>query len=461
MATEFSLLSLPDDDLPNVLSFLTLKDVLRMRLACAHFREVIFESTHHLWMDGDGEEQTTTNYGRDASAMSARRMRLLLSSFPKLRSLQLVGLRLAYQSLAQGSNGDSANPRYVCSLLQEADCAQNLERLELLAVSESQFGSGEWGAAAPPSYSLHTDIRLERLRKLTIEGCFVHREIPLVHSLLRASHQITHLNLTGCASLNDYDVEEGIMKPLASTLTHLNLSESGVQHPTIHSTIMNTLILRCCNGLRALNQESFCPSLDALDLSCCLEFNGEGMLDVDSGLANICPRLGTLNLSNCESLRFLRIKLHTTEKVDGFVGDGARGVTKSLSLGLSGPMASARLENIDLSNCVNLSNATINGPLKKINLGECLDLKVLSISSPALEMLDLSCLPLMLVSLSCQSLLRLNLAKCRQLESKCSIIKCESLESVDIRGATYMAPEFFHNPNRKCNLLIHSDKQQE
>ena len=447
------LLSLPDEHLTNILSCLTLKDDLRMRLVCAHFRKVIFESSHHLWMDS--EEETTSIDGRGI-IFSSRRMRLLLASFPKLRSLRLIGLRLVYESLIRGSNGAAASPRYICNLLQEAECAQNLTCLELLDVSESLTESGEWGVASPPSYSLHTDIQLEQLRKMTIEGYFTHRENPLVHSLLRSSHQITHLNLIGCSCFNDYDVEEAILRPLANTLVHLNLSSSGIQHPVIHSTILKTLILQRCINLCALNPESFCPSLDVLDLSTCPVFNGEGMLDIESGLAAFCPRLSTLNLSNCTGLRYMKIKFPTPANVKSSIGDAVHGVTSSQSLELSDPTVSARLEHIYLSKCVLLSNVTISCPLKRIDIGECMHLKVLSILSPDLEMLDVSRLPLMLVSLRCHSLLHLNLAWCRDLDSKHSIINCNALESVDIRGATYMTPEFFNDPDRKCNLSIRS-----
>jgi len=421
-----------------------------MRLVCAQLREIIFESTHHLWMDVDSEEESTSFNGRDSTSMSARRMRHMLATFPKLRSLRLFGLRLTYQALIQGRNGTAANPRYVCNLLQEAECAQHLECLELLAVSSSHTVSGEWGASAPPSYSIHTDIQLEQLRKLTVEGYFTHREHPLVQSLLRASHQITHLNITGCIHFNDYDLEEAIMKPLIGTLTHLNLTESRMQHPIIHSKILETLILRRCAGFYALDPESFCPSLDVLDISSCPLFNGEGMLDVESGLANICPRLRTLNMSNCKELAFIRIKTPISTKAEINVGDSGQKVSATPPLDiLSDSMVSSRLEDIDLSKCVNLSNASISCPLKRINLRECFQLKVLSISAPDLEVLDLSCLPLMLISLYCRSLVHLNLAKCRELDSKHSIIKCESLKSVDVREATYMTSEFFRNQSKK------------
>mmetsp|Transcript_19030 Transcript_19030/g.40141 ORF Transcript_19030/g.40141 Transcript_19030/m.40141 type:complete len:467 (-) Transcript_19030:331-1731(-) len=465
MAKRFSLLSsLPDEHLPHILSYLTLKDVLHMRLVCAHFRDIVFESSHHLWMDN----RNTHSRREDGSAnidmwgnhipLTSRRMRLLLSSFTKLRSLRLIGLRLVYHSLIEGINGTSASPRYICSLLQEAECAQNLERLELLNVSESQTESGEWGAAPPPSFSLHTDIRLKQLRKLTIEGDLAHTENPLAHSLLRASHQITHLNLIGCFRLHDYDVEEAIMKPLSNTLVHLNLSSSGIENPFINSLILKTLVLRSCPNLRGLDRRDShpnCPSLDILDLSFSPNFDGEGLLDTEYGLATFCPRLSTLRLSGCSELEYIKIKLPIPLK-ETIPINNAEHSAAFASMESPNPMESSRLENVDLSQCISLSNATISGPLKNINLGECMGLKVLSIASPHLEMLDLSRLPLHLLSLRCDSLRNLNLAWCRDLESKHSKIKCEALESVDIRGATYITPGFFHDASGKCNLSVRS-----
>jgi len=418
-----------------------------MRLVCAHFRDVTFDSTYHLWMDGEEEETSIdTNDGR-ADFMSARRMRLFLENFPNLRSLRVIGLRLVYQSLVRGRNGAAASPRYICSLLQEAECARNLECLEILDVSESQTENGEWGAASPPSYSLHTDIQLEQLRKLTITmGNTTNRENPLVHSLLRSSHQLTHLNLSGCSCFSDYHVEEAIVKPLVNTLTHLNLSGSAIQHPSIRSTILKTLILQRCINLSALNPDSSCPSLKVLDLSSCPAFNGEGLLDVESGLNDFCPRLSTLNLRNCTALRYLKIKLPLLTIARCSAGDE--------SVGLSNPAVSETLENIDLSMCVHLASVNIACPLKMINLGQCMHLKVLSISSPVLEMIDLSRLPLMLISIYCPSLVHLNLAWCGDLDSKRSIINCKALESVDIRGAVYMTPEFFNDAKRKSSLSI-------
>lgn len=455
MTTPFPpLLSLPDEQLPHVLSHLTLRDVLHLRRVCAHFRTVTFESAQHLWVD-DADRGTPAADGR-TSACSARRLRRLLAAFPALRALRLAGLRLARDA---GPEDDDGSPRVtpwsLCAALHGAACARRLRRLELCDVAEVDAVSGEWGAASPPSYGWHADVRLEQLRELTVRvSWYAGREHPLVQSLLRSSHRITHLNLVGCGCFQDYDVEEVIMKPLATTLLHLNLSLSGVRHPVIHSTILKTLILSRCHTLRALDPGSCCPSLDVLDLSSCPVFHGEGMLDVDSGLVGFCPRLRTLDLSNCTALTYLKIALPTSTKERRDGAANGRTLVSVQSSDRADPTAMARLEHIDLSKCVMLAHATVSCPARTVYLGKCLHLRVLSLASPRLETLDLSRLPLALLSLRCPALRRLSLAGCRDLESKRSIVACAALEAVDIRDAPYVTPAFFCDPDRTCHLSI-------
>lgn len=439
-----------------------------MRLLCAHFRDIIFESTHHLWMDDDNQDQGRegedgtelhNNVITTTTTTSARRLRLLLDHFPNLRSLRVVRPQLVYQSLVRGNNGAAASPRYICNLLQEAECAPNLECLEILNVTESQHGSEVWGADAiassPSSFSQHTDIQLDRLRKLTITMMDVtnNRENPLVHSLLRSSRQITHLTIGGCLYFDDYHMEEAILKPLGNTLTHLTLSCCGIRRPRIESTILETLILEQCANLSTLGPDSFCPSLELLDISSCTGFNGEGLVDVESGLENVCPRLVRLTLHHCSELRHVKIKRMPSPRIIAKIESSGE---KSNDMTGDPLLALGRLESVDLSRCTHLESATIiSCPLKTVNLGECIHMKMLFLSSPVLEMIDLSHLrQLSLVSLHCPSLFHLNLAWCSDLDSKRSVIKCEALEYVDIRGATYMTPEFFSSSDGRNRLSI-------
>ena len=238
-----TLLSVPSCILPNILSYLTLKDVLHMRCVCTNYSRVIFELTHHLWMDGEdsivegnnnedmgGDDNSSLGSSSSSSSSSSgsssgssismddensdddesdnendeevniaidrrrdavnqittsRQIRYLLGRFPNICSLRLTGVQLTYRSLVSGRNGTALSPRYLCTLLQE-ECADNLEFLELLNVCEAQNENVGGGSLV----SMHTDMQLNQLRKLTITlGSIAyeneHRDYPLVFSLLR------------------------------------------------------------------------------------------------------------------------------------------------------------------------------------------------------------------------------------------------------------------------------------
>ena len=293
----------------------------------------------------------------------------------------------------------------------------------------------------------------DHLQKLTITlGHVVHREYPLVHSLLRSSNQITNLTLTGCIGLKDYDLEEVVLKPLINTLAHLNLSESGVETPTIQSTILKTLTLQRCRHLSSLGTESFCPSLDMLDLSESPTLRDEGILDGASGLVDFCPKLRTLNLRHCPGLRFVSIK--TPLSADTMT-EMQKEPSNQLTV-LSERRALGDLQNIDLSICVHLCALNVDCPtLRTINISNCMHLKMLSLTASTLETLDLSKLPLDMMSLRCPKLKYLNISCCRELDSKRSVVRCSALEYVNIEGATYITPDFLDDLNRKCKLEVH------
>jgi len=444
-----------------------------MRCVSTNYSRVIFELTHHLWMDGEDSivegnnnedmgEDDNSSLGSSSSSSSSgssismddessgeesendeevniaidrrrdignqittsRQIRYLLGRFPNISSLRLTGIQLTYRSLVTGRNGTALSPRYLCSLLQE-EC-ENLECLELLNVCESQSQNENVGGGGS-LVSMHTDMQLNQLRKLTITlGSIAyeneHRDYPLVFSLLRSSQRITHLNLSRCMSLNDYHLEVAIMRPLINTLTHLNLSGSGIQMPTIKSNILQSLILQKCARLSSLNSGSYCPMLHTLDLSLCPQFLGEGLMDESSALFQFSPRLHRLRLRDCPALKFVKIE-------DCMTGEGD---------------PSCGLTMIDLTRCVHLSSVYISCPqMKKLHLRRCLNISALTLSSTQLGALDLSSLPLELVCLDCPSLKHLSLSGCCNLDSKRSLIKSNALEIVDIRRAIYMTLDFF------------------
>merc|ERR1739848_691747 len=105
-------------------------------------------------------------------------------------------------------------------------------------------------------------------------------------------------------------------------------------------------MLRGCRNFCALGPGSRCPSLDALDFSSCPVFSGECILDESSGLIDFCPRLRTLNLSNCAALTYLKIKFPTSTEVKKDAETDERKVPSAQLSELAAPTAMGRLEDI-------------------------------------------------------------------------------------------------------------------
>ena len=136
------------------------------------------------------------------------------------------------------------------------------------------------------SIGLHTDVRLERLRTLTVTMSNGRknssenppRPFPLMvivsnHTSSSGRMQLWRLlhwrnvNLSGCSG-----------------------SVGGLCFPTIRSRILRSLEIRRCANLISLEaKDSFSPSFEVLNLSSCPEFGGRGMLDnSERGLDEVC-----------------------------------------------------------------------------------------------------------------------------------------------------------------------------
>ena len=399
-----SMLGIPTETLSVVLSFVSLRDLLNLRLVCRQYtQDTIFDAAHCLWMFQD-EELQRPHY------MSARRLRSMLARFSILRCVKLDGILLTYRGLVQGWNGTSISPRYLCNLLSEG-CGSNLERLELHVAEEEP----PVGAALLPSTNndLFIDIRLEKLQTLRIAGEIGHAENPLCRSLLCATTRLVDLALCGCHNLNDHDVEGVILPRFRHTLRRISINEcAGLETPVVQSSILESLSMQKCINLDSVALD--CPSLASLDLSHSTYVNVEWMFEVGCGLNEKLPRLKMLSLAGND---FLRCAVVTSP---------------------------SSLERIDLSDCSSLMSINISCPsLEHLKADECCKLNMVSIQSFAIKSLDLSNLPLLLVRIHCPGLVSLKLNSCNGLESKrCSII-CPSLRDVDIRGTLLFSPEDF------------------
>ena len=412
---EISLLDIPTATLSIVLSFASLRDLLRLRLVCRQYsQDTIFDAADSLWMCKDEEVRP----------MSARRLRSMLARFSILRCAKLDGILLTRRGLVRGRHGTSISPRYLCNLLSES-CGSSLERLEL-NVAEEEEPAGE---ATPSSNGdLFTDIQLEKLRTLRIAGEIGHAEYPLCHSLLCATTNLVDLALCGCQNLNDHDVEGVILPRFRHTLRSMSLIEcAGLEAPVVQSPILQCLSMKECRNLDSLALD--CPSLTSLDLSHSTHVNVEWMFEVGwrLGLNEKLPRLKTLSLAGNDVLKCALVA--------------------SPSL----------LEYIDLSGCSSLMSINLSCPsLQYLKTDECSKLKMVSIQSFAIKSLDLSNLPLLLVRIHCSGLVNLKLNSCEGLESKRSSIICPTLRRVDIRETPLFSPEDFCDSVSVCREWVGS-----
>jgi hypothetical protein len=362
----------------------------------------------------DDREEDANNISLGRGIMTSRRLRRMLSTFTNVTSLRIYGLHLLDRSaVTHRRDAADRDSRHYLEVLQDATCAQNLECLELLGVFECDPFTSEWGAGSTPSYSIHADVQFPKLKRLAIEGRLLHGEIPLIRSLLRSSHQITHLRLSGpIPSICDFDMEILVMKYHNSTLEHLILDGccGKIISPTIQSTVLRTLNLSGCKNLAALPPESHCPNLEVLDLSNCSNLS-QDFLKLKH-LSKFCPRL-----------KVLKLRMNTTIEEIDFADEVGNNSSEKTCL--------PHLEHIDIRDCPVLRCVTITSPvLSTVELRGCNHMQSLAISSPVLCTLCAAWLySLEKLSLDCPVLTYLDITGCYKLSDKGIQLKCPRLLS--------------------------------
>ncbi|KAL7494106.1 hypothetical protein ACHAWT_002997 [Skeletonema menzelii] len=410
--TALHLLSLPDEHLPQVISYLSLNDICQLRLVCASLRDP--RRVRHLWMDEEGENSNNITLGR--GIMTSRRLRRMLTTFTHIISLRIYGLQLLDRSaVTHRHDATDRDSRHYLELLKGATSAQNLEQLEILGVFECDPFTSEWGNASTPSYSIHADVRFPKLKRLSIEGRLFHGELPLIRSLLRSSNKITHLRLGGpIPRICDFDIEIAIMQYHNHTLEELILDGycGKIASPKIQSTVLRRLNLSGCKSLSALQPDSHCPNLEELNLSTCSNISSEFLKF--QNLSKFCPRL-----------RVLKLRMNTTiEDID--CGDEGGNDSEQLYL--------PHLEHIDIRECPLLLHVSMRSPvLTTVEVRGCNHMQSLTVSSPVLSTLCVAWLySLEKLTLDCPLLVSLDVSGCYKLSEKDMQLKCPSLQSSGI-----------------------------
>uniref|UniRef100_A0A7S2PUS7 F-box domain-containing protein n=1 Tax=Skeletonema marinoi TaxID=267567 RepID=A0A7S2PUS7_9STRA len=405
--TALHLIALPEEHLPQIISYLTLNDVCQLRLVSTSLDP---RHVHHLWMDEEGENSHNITLGR--GIMTSRRLQRMLSIFTNTTSLRLYGLKLLCRPAVTLS-------RNYLEVLQNSACAQNLECLELLGVfdcdSECNAYSSDWGTGSTPSYRGHADVCFPKLKRLAIGGV-CHEDPQLIRSLLRSSHQITHLRLGGpIPRLCDFDIEIAIMQFHNNTLEELILDGccGKIISLEIKSTRLRTLDLSGCKSLSEFQPGSHCPNLEELDLSNCSN------LSLSFLKSKFCPRL-----------KVLKLRMNTTIEEMYSADKGGNDSEHQPYL--------PHLEHIDIRDCPLLRHVSIRSPvLTTAEVRGCNHMQSLTVSSPVLSTLCVAWLySLENISLDCPVLTSLDLTGCYKLSNKGMQLKCPALQSSGIRNGT-------------------------
>ena len=410
------LLSLPEEHLPNIISYLTLNDICHLRLVSSYFHNT--RHVHHLWMDQLDEDSHNTLAGR--GIMTSRRLQRMLSIFPHIISLRIYGLQLLDRSaVTHHHRRDVADrdTRHYLEVIQASRCSQNIECLELLDVFECDPFSSDWGSGSIPSFSSNThadNVHFPKLRRLTIEGRLFHKEIPLIRSLVLSStnQQLTYLHLGGpIPCICDFDIEVAIMKRHNNTLEELIIDGNcgKIVSLTVQSTVLRRLNLSGCKNLTAFQPNSYCPNLEYLDLSHC---------------SNMSPIF--LNMKNISTfsprLRVLKLRCNTTiEEIDS---------TEEQCL--------TCLEHIDIRDCPLLRQVKITSPkLQVVEVYNNRSLKVLHISSPVIMTLSVAWLySLEKLTLDCPALVNFDVTSCYKLNESGMQLNCPALKRYEFNEYT-------------------------
>jgi hypothetical protein len=396
----YHLLSLPEEHLPNIISYLTLTDICHLRLVSSYFHNT--RHVHHLWMDQLDEDSHNTSAGR--GIMTSRRLQRMLSIFPHIISLRIYGLQLLDRSaVTHRRDAADRDTRHYLEVIQSSPCSQNIECLELLGVFECDPFSSDWGSGSIPSYSssTHVDVHFPKLRRLTIEGRLFHKEIPLIRSLVHSStNQLTYLHLGGpIPCICDFDIEVAIMQRHNNTLEELIIDGNcgKIVSLTVQSTVLRRLNLSGCKNLTAFRSDSYCPNLEYLDLSHC---------------SNMSPIF--LNMKNIfmfsPRLRVLKLRCNTIiEEIDSTEGQ-----------------CLTCLEHIDIRDCPLLQQVKITSPkLQVVEVYNNRSLKVLHISSPVIKTLSVAWLySLEKLTLDCPALVKLDVTSCYKLNENGMQLNC-------------------------------------
>lgn len=428
------LLRLPIDQLQQILSYVTLHELLALSQSSRSIHGMI-DLTHHLcFQTSDASDQNISigqrgnananGNGRNSnpdlrrslpnlgnmdpmsnfeferksvyrrSDLNVTRLTHCLNRFHYIRTLQLYRL---------DHIGDKFLP-----VLNAAPTARTLTHLEFHNIRIVKDG--------------HTlNLPDDRLSYIELDGIMF-----CTYKVLKSfttSRNLQVLKMNGCRALTDADVRDIIHRQNNyQKLRELRLENcTKIAAPSIACPTLEILSFAKCSMLRDLSFVQ-CKNLVDVDLSYC-------SLIGDSSVKSLIRQNGsiqTLSLKACRGVSCIDLQLES-------------------------------LQELDLSMCMSLKQCSLYcTALVTLEMGMCIKLETLDLSLSSIESLDLSMLTMKRVAIQAQELKILNLSGCCRLAS-IQEFTCPSLVLLDICGTELGRKDFELSKKSKTKIKTGGD----
>jgi len=405
---------LPIDQLQQILSYVTLDELLALSQSSRSIHGMI-DLTHHLcFQTTDAADQSISigqrGNGRNSNADLRRSIPNLgnmdpMSSFEFERrsvhhcsDLNVTRLthclnRFHYVRTLQLYRLDHIGDQFL-PILNAAPTARTLTHLELHNIRIVKDG--------------HTlNLPDDRLSYIELDGIMF-----CTYKVLKSfttSRNLQVLKMNGCRALMDADVKDIIHRQNNyQKLRELKLENcTKIAAPSIACPTLEILSLAKCSMLRDLSFIQGCKNLFHVDLSYC-------SLVGDSSVKSLIRQNGSiqkLSLKGCRGVSCIDFQLES-------------------------------LQELDLSMCMSLKQCSLYcTSLVTLEMGMCIKLETLDLSLSSIETLDLSMLTMKKVAIQAQELKTLNLCGCCKLAS-IQEFTCPSLVLLDICGTKLGRKDF-------------------
>jgi uncharacterized protein YjbI with pentapeptide repeats len=413
------LISLPTDQLQQILSFVTIHEFLALSQTSKSIHNMI-DLAHHLCYQGSDYDQKMGRINRNKGHADLRR------SMPNIANMDPISSH-EFEKRAVHHRSD-------LTVTKLTHCLNRFHYLRTLQLYRMEHIGDKFlpilNAAPTKFYLTHLklhNVRIvkdaytlnlpdDRLSHVELDGV-----IFCTYKVLKSfttSRNLQVLNMSGCRALKDADVHDIIRRQNEfQKLRELVLENcSTIVAPNIACHTLIRLSLARCNMLRDLSLIS-CTNLVHVDLSYC-------SLITDSTFKAL--------IRQNANIQKLSLK-------------GVRGVA-------SIDLRSDCLQELDLSMCIGLKDCNIDcRAMVMLEMGMCVKLDRLNLTLSSIQMLDLSMLSMRQIAINARKLKTLNFSGCCKLTS-IEEFSCPALELLDISGTNLCRKDFYLSKKAKTKI---------